>query len=188
MSIFSSETYANRTIRAAQIITAALALGLTAFASIAIMLGTSAQVQPQAPQPQAAPRNLPLVSILGLVFTVIVVGAREVVAPQTVRRARLQIARGTYTPMGRAGAKAQLPPDAKDADRFLSVFMAQHVLRAAMAEGPAFFTLIAFIVDRQWWVLIVPSCMLALIAMSFPGRDRVESWVTHQLELLSLER
>jgi hypothetical protein len=187
MSLFSSEPYARRTTRNAQVITIALMTGLATFAAIVMVLSLS-QGQNAPAQPPAAPANLPIVSLLAVIFSVGVLGAREVIVPQMVKQWRRRIAAGQGAPVGGMSGGIRLPETANDADQLLALFVMQHILKGAMAEGPALFALISFMVERQWWVLIVPFVSLALLAMAFPTRGAVERSVQHQLELTSLEQ
>jgi hypothetical protein len=176
MSPFSSEEFARGVIRIVQIIVAALAMGMICFAAVAIF-----QRIPNPPQQDA------LIAYLAAGFAPMMLFVRAIVGTSTVNRSRKNIAAG-IRPLNPPAAGSQLPANFTGGDQFLFVFQQKTIIESALVEGAAFFNLIAFLTEGQWWSLAVAGVLLAVLLVPFPTYDRVENWVRYQLELLELER
>lgn len=61
-------------------------------------------------------------------------------------------------------------------------FQVRLIIRLALLEGGVFFALIAYLVERQWPALAAAVVLMALMAASFPTRDRLETWINERGE------
>jgi hypothetical protein len=57
------------------------------------------------------------------------------------------------------------------------VYQTLLIIACALCEGPGFFCLIAYLVERQPLALGGAAVAAALIAIRFPTTERVRSWV-----------
>lgn len=143
-------------IRTSQIITVALIAGVVIFALAAQLL------LPDGPAPQ------PFIAWIALAFAVPLIALRYVI-PGMLVKASLKDARqniGHFTPN-------QLRP----------VFQTRLILGLAMLEGAAFFNLVAYLLERQWFSMAAAGVLVLLMVMMFPTLNQYENWV-HEFELL----
>ena len=180
---FSSEEHARRVVRVVQIIVASLATGLIVFAGIAMSLRMNQQQQ-QPPQQQQQPQD-DFLAYFAVGFAVVMLGVRRIVGSSTVTRHRKNIAAGTAVIPGPGRAPLS---SATDGDRLLFAFQQKTIIESAMVEGPAFFTVIAYLITGEAWLLGVGAVLLAALIVLFPTYERVEDWVKYQLELLEIEK
>ena len=67
------------------------------------------------------------------------------------------------------------------------VFQTRTIIEDAILEGAAFLTLIAFMMSKQWWLLGVTGGLLVLMAVFFPTRGRIESFINEQKQHIEFE-
>jgi hypothetical protein len=93
-----------------------------------------------------------------------------------------QIAAGTWKPPKNAETeeRAPLTDYPTDASKLLLVNQTRAIIATALLEGAAFFGLVAYLVEGQLFVLAVPGVVLALLALTFPARERVVQWAEVQ--------
>jgi hypothetical protein len=104
---------------------------------------------------------------------------------------RRNIAAGTWKP-----ASGQYPPGSpfgpeslqSDAGKLAFVYQTQFIIGAALNEGPAFFVLVAYMLEKNPIALGLAILLLVALAARFPTRLRVSSWIDRQQELLTQER
>jgi hypothetical protein len=176
MSSFSSEEYARGVVRTVQIIVAALAMGLIIFAGIVMSLRLNQPAQPLQDK---------ILQYFAIGFAVVMLAARRVIGSSTVARHRRNIAAGKGLVLGRGGVPL---PAATDGDRLLFVFQQKTIIESAMVEGPAFFTVVVYLITGEAWLLGIAAVLLAVLIVPFPTFDRVAEWVKYQLELIELEK
>jgi hypothetical protein len=68
------------------------------------------------------------------------------------------------------------------------IYQRRHLLRLAMLEGAALLAIVFFLLTTETWLLGVAAVPIALMAASFPWRERVELWLQEQLHLLETRR
>jgi len=181
----SREQFRNGLVRTAQIIKAALVMGVMTFGAIVVFLS----LNPQAPAGDPAATPAPLViCYIGAGGAALMIVARVVVPNLIAASHRRQIAAGTWTTPSRHGNTNILPADATHADRLYPVYMIRMIVGDALLEGAAFFNLVAFMVEGQVWNAAIAGVLAFLIAVTFPTRSSVDGWVEQQLALLEMER
>jgi hypothetical protein len=70
----------------------------------------------------------------------------------------------------------------------LAIFQTRLIVRSALFEGPAFFALIAYILEGQWLALAIAGAMAVGIATGFPSVAGVEAWIEERRERIAAER
>jgi hypothetical protein len=148
-----------------RIIVGALTAGVVVFALIAIVTRALGSM----PLPPA----LPIISVVAAALGVMTLVARMVMLPAVTNAGRRQL----------LGAKDVTT------DQLLTVYQTRMIIGAALMEGPAFLFLMAYLTEGIPWALVGGLLFGALMAfMNFPTRERVDSWLALQRELLEQER
>jgi hypothetical protein len=162
-------------LRGMRIIVVALVMGVVAFSLIALLSSGGAK-----------PDRQPIVSFMGLFFAAVMFVAREVVSKFIVASARKKIASGGWQSPQQAAR--QVSEEATLEEKFLFTYRIRLIVRAVPLEGAAFFNLIAFMMDHEWWSFAIAAVFAAINLSTFPSRDGLLSWIDQQIELLALEQ
>jgi hypothetical protein len=135
--------------RISQIIAGALIMGVVTFACVASFVA------------QGEPAKSPMIAFLGIGLAAMAVVVRFIVPTIIVN-----------------GGKARLK-EASDAERMsqlAGLYQTKMIVGMAVLEGAAFFNLIAYIIEKQFWSYGVVALLLAVMAISFPSQGQFESW------------
>lgn len=62
------------------------------------------------------------------------------------------------------------------------VYTTRNIVRMAILEGAAFFCLVAYQIEHQWWTVAVAAVLWLWMLVSFPTLGRVEQWCREQFE------
>lgn len=168
-------TVRQHVVRRAQITRAMLMMGVVIFVGVAVVTA------------MGKPPKEPVMALIAAGFAVLATVARAIVVPLVIATQRRKIARAMQLP-------ATEHEGAADANEVIEkqLYMVWQInkliLEAAILEGAAFFNLVAYIEERQWWSLAVAGSLLASMAASFPTRRRGEDWIRIQSELIELDR
>jgi len=73
-------------------------------------------------------------------------------------------------------------------EELVPLFQTKLITAGALLEGGAFFNLIAFLIEKQWWSFGIALVLLMGIVLKFPTASQIENFVRHQTELTGLER
>ncbi len=65
----------------------------------------------------------------------------------------------------------------------VTMFQTKLIIEMALLEGAAFFALVAYMLERQLWLLTVPAVLLLLMALNFPTSTRLDRWLAEQEQL-----
>jgi hypothetical protein len=65
-------------------------------------------------------------------------------------------------------------------ERDCYIYQMQLIIALAMLEGAAFLNLIACMIEHNWWSLAIAGGVVAIMAVQFPTRTRVEQWIETQ--------
>lgn len=191
--------------RTLQIIIFAMVTGLAVFLGIVIFLGPGvagrkapAPAPAPAPVPAAAPGApaaapaapevkpmLPVLTVAAFTFAVVLVPLSLLVPRLVSESARRQIAATKGQP---GKAPPGVPAPTSDAGRLLATYQIQKIIGAALNEGPAFFALIAYMMEGTAVALGLALALIVGVALRFPQRAQVTQWVDAQLERLTLDR
>ncbi len=159
-------------LRTARLVVVALVAGVAAFAVFAVMRGI-----------QQEPADDATVSMVMALMGVMIIVSWFFVPSQVVNQARRGIAAGTWPPPHQA---AQAPTT--DAGKLGALFVTKTIVGASLLEGGAFGNLIAFMLEGQWYSLVLAAVLLLGIVLAFPVEFLVVGWVEDQLKQIELER
>ena len=169
-----------------QIIVGALIMGVAIFMATAIVIGQTR------PPPTAAGGAPPIFLYVGAGMIAMIFIARAVVLKAMIGNALRGIARGTWQPLQ---GRIPLPPDEAaflaqngDAGKLLQLFRMKSIVGAALYETPAFFLIIAYIVERRVESLVLALVPLAALALQIPTATGVSHWVGEQLQAIEQMR
>lgn len=135
--------------RICQIIASALMAGVMIFAGVAFFIAKG-----DGPQ-------LPMLSLMAVGFAGVATVMRFVVPMVIVN-----------------GGKRQLNQSSGDEQRSLlaGLYQTKMIVGMAVLEGAAFFNLVAYITEKQFWSYGVVAFLLGVMAISFPSQGQFESW------------
>jgi hypothetical protein len=174
-------------IRSRVFVVATLVGGLVFFLAIVLYLNA----QPRGPargQQAIGAEPAPLLSYLAIAFAVASVPASILVPQLMAASQRRSIAKGAWTPPPQRSGTAPTLNPTSDAGKLASVYITTLIIGAAMNEGAGFFANMAYLLERQQWVLIVAVLLIVGVALRFPTRDRIDRWIEAQLEQLEMDR
>jgi hypothetical protein len=125
------------------------------------------------------PPPTPLVTYLALGFSAVLLATHRRILKQVETNARKRIAR-------QAGESVDaLIPEVGD---LYGVYQSSRIIAAALLEGPAFFCLIAYLIEGQWISLVTAVILLIGLLLLFPSVSGVTRWIMDQQELIRQER
>ena len=135
--------------RICQIIAGALVTGVVVFATVAFVIA------------KGEPAKSPMISLMGAGMAVMMVVARFIVPMVIVN-----------------GGKPQLKQSSGDEQRSLlaGLYQTKMIVGMAVLEGAAFFNLMAYIMEKQFWTYGVVAFLLGVMAISFPSQGQFEGW------------
>jgi hypothetical protein len=162
-------------LRTMRIIVIALAMGILTFLVVAVVIRLQNPNQP-VPDP-------PIITLTALGFAGLQLVLQAVVPNRMAAGVRRRIAAGQWPP---PGMRASVPAD--DVGKLCILYQVRLILGAALAEGAAFFLLIAYLMEGQIISLAAAGVMLALVLARFPIRSGLEGWLSDQQEQLRQER
>ncbi len=68
------------------------------------------------------------------------------------------------------------------------LYQKRHIIALALLEGVAMASIVCFMLTTELWLLALSSLPIAMMAASFPWKERVELWVQEQSHLLDMGR
>lgn len=146
-----------------RIIHLALALGCLVFAVVALY---------QRQQPRAVPPPpSPMVSYVGIAFTVAAGLAYLVVPGMLLGGWRRRLARGEQT----------------ETD-YWNLLQTHFIVGAALLEGTVFFQLVAYLTEGQPWTLGIALFFWLLLLLKFPTESGARRWIETQRDQVELLR
>ena len=160
-------------VRPLRLITIGLMIGILIIAGVMIYLvqGPNQGV----PIIQGA---VPVISIVAVALMVAGIGL-GLLLPKLFSKAML---RQMLDANPKAGAPTTL------ADRLMSMWYGQVLIRSATWEAPAIFAVIAYFLEAQPFVLAVPVRTVLLLLFFFPTSARLRAWLDEQEQQLRVLR
>lgn len=145
-----------------QIVTIAVLIGGVAIVTIFYALGANGQ----------GPNDLPLLSYIAAGLL-----AMQSAAAMIVPRTMVNVA------LPRLASQ----PPGQDEDRLFNLRQTTHIIAVALLESAVLFAAIAFYIERQEWALLLAIAGIISIALRFPTKADVESWIElHERRLAEL--
>jgi hypothetical protein len=160
------------TVRTAQIILAALAMGVVTF-GVVVVFG-----MPGGQGGQGSTLTLLAVCVAGADL-VLCLWVPNLVAAANRRK----IAAGTWQSAANRG-----PVPDTDAGKLAMIYQVKMIVGAAMLEGGCFLALSAYMLERQVPSLVAAAVLLVALLAHFPMYGRVEAWIEEQLRRVEDER
>jgi hypothetical protein len=128
--------------------------------------------------------SIPLLSIVSLVLLAsnlpLALTLRGLLAKQGLRK----IASETWKPPQGVDKAAF----ASDTSKLMAVYQTCTIVAFALLEGAGLFGCIAFLIEGQYFVLLVPGVVLLMLGANFPLEGRVRAWLSLQAERLDAMR
>lgn len=121
----------------------------------------------------APPPDVPMLTYVAFLFALPLVLAALVV-PRIIEGAAIKNAAKNAT--------------GSEVGALLNIFQQRLIVRSALFEGPAFFALVAYMVEGQWPMLVVAGVMALGIATGFPSVSGVQAWLEERRERIAAER
>ncbi len=87
----------------------------------------------------------------------------------------------------RAASRAPVPTQ-YDVPQLLAVWQASTLMRAALCEGPAILSFIAFLLNADYAALAIGVVMVAILATGIPSEASARRWLDQALEDLERKR
>jgi hypothetical protein len=166
-------------LRAMQIITIALILGVVFFVVVALVITAN---QPPAGGPPVV-GDIPIVTLLACVFFLLQAGMSFFVPTVMEQQLLRQIVTGAFPPA------AQVPPEGRtDAGSLLALRQTSLIVGLALIEGACFFGGVAYIVERHYLGLLVAGLGVGLILTRFPTEASIRQWLEAKKEELARAR
>jgi len=135
--------------RISQIIAGALMMGVVVFACVAFFIAKG----------DGPP--FPVISLMAIGFAAVATVMRFVMPAIIVN-----------------GGKAQLKQAAADEKPMVlaGLYQTKIIVVMAVLEGAAFFNLVAYMMEQQFWSYGAVAFLLGVMAISFPSQGQFESW------------
>ena len=164
----SSTASPENTLRAMQLLTVVLTAGPITFgvAAVFLALGEEPRVEPYWAYAALAG------TALGILAWLVVPGAVAKAGRQRLRQLE--------------GTPQEVEQQRRTA--LYQLYLTRQLVGLALLEGVAMLIITFFILSVQLWLLALSSLPIALMAASFPWRERVELWVQEQAYLLDMNR
>lgn len=65
----------------------------------------------------------------------------------------------------------------------IGLYVTRLIIGYAVLEGAAFFNLIAYLLEGNWWSLAIAAALVALMLAAYPTRARIRQWVEDREQL-----
>ena len=140
-------------IRISQFVCAAMVTGVLVFMIVALLIGHGAN-------PVAAGKSsiIPLFAVLVAVNNVVML---YLISGFVVKSMTKTMNAEQFT---------------ERSPKLAGIFQVRMIIRVALLEGAAFFNLIEYLIDRQWWSVAVAGVLIAIMLMNFPTMNQFDGW------------
>jgi preprotein translocase subunit SecY len=151
---------------AMQIIAFALIQGVVVFGIVAVVMGLNRE-----------PGD-PFITYIAAGFGALMIVMRLVVPPIIANSMVGRLCRET------SGLNEPGQRDDERRRQLTAIYQSTMIIGMAFLEGAAFFNLVAYLSEVSPISLVVAGILLALMALAFPSRSRVETWIDDQMRML----
>jgi hypothetical protein len=150
-----------------QIIVGALALGIVNFLLVIVFA-----IKPQAQQNPIGQSLMTYLAVAGAVLAVLASIFIPFLLAAPMRKSALDAS---------AGSKATGSKDETNIGPLAQMYQTQLIVRCALIEGAAFFSLVAYMLEGQTTALATAGVLLLILLAHFPTRSRLEAWIESEL-------
>ncbi|MDR3622493.1 MAG: hypothetical protein P4L85_24290 [Paludisphaera borealis] len=182
MSIVDDPESVQKVTRTSQIIVGAMTMGVIVFLALVFFIGEIAKP----PGGDQELLGVPIMTLMGTVMGAVCLAASFFVPKLVVDGGLRGLAKSGASPTTKPGSK-QVDP-AAEAAQLMPLFQTQLIIGSALAEGPAFFASLAFMMEHHYLALGVAGVMLAALIARFPTADSVNGWLDENLGRLEQKR
>ena len=149
-------------VRTMQIIVGALAIGVVNFLAVVIWIALSSN------DPAVDP---PRLTYAAIGVAILAFAASALLAMFLAGRLKQELA--NTSPIAGGGVR--------DFRRYAGVYQTLLIIRCAILEGAAFFSLVSFMVEHHIGGVVLAMLLLLAILVQFPTMSRLESWIENEL-------
>jgi hypothetical protein len=164
-------TFLARATLTMQIIVGSLAAGVVMFSAVTLVLAT------QQPKPVA---DTPLLTYMSIVAAPVAILAALTIPGFLVRSQRQPILAGKPTLRAGSIGGSPLPEAEQSLGPYIGGYQTALIVRSAILEGAAFFSLMAFMLEGQTASLVAVGVLFLFILSGVPTRSRVEEAIERQ--------
>lgn len=166
-------------VRTAQLIVAALLVGVIAFAAAALVIGP---LQPPPPPPPPTPGAAPMTGPFGTLDPLVVVLMALILGQFPVLIfLGVALAKQAAAMAGRLASE----PDTRD-QALARLWLNAAILRAALAEGAGLFGAVILMVSGDRLGLIGVGFAVIVLMAIMPSRGRLENWIHRAVQTAAL--
>ncbi len=132
-----------------RIISGALIMGVVIFACVAFFVA------------KGEPAKSPMLALIGAGMAMMAVVVRFIVPTIIVNAGK---------------ARLKEASDADQMSQLAGLYQTKMIVGMAVLEGAAFFNLVAYISEKQFWTYGVVAFLVGVMAISFPSQGQFENW------------
>jgi hypothetical protein len=178
------------TARICQVLVGSLMAGVIVFLTITTIISTGDGGAKNPVAGAAAGKNQPLLTYLAAGFSGSAVVLSFILPGLMVAQSRKRLAQENEA--GLADARTGVPDTSVRAlnefSNLAMLYRTQLIVGSALAEGAAFFAIIAYLLEQQPIALAMALVALGAIAVRFPTPGRISDWIERQREQVLIDR
>jgi hypothetical protein len=163
--------YLARATRTMQIIVGALAGGVLSFLCVVLVLGQ---------QQAGPPLGESMLTYMSVVTAIVALVVAMIFPGIVIRGQRQAILAGKPTLKAGSIGGPPLPEAERELGPLVAGYQTALIVRSAILEGPAFFCLMAYLLERQTLSLVGAGMLLVFLLGGFPTRSKVEDAIVSE--------
>jgi hypothetical protein len=167
-------------VRIQKIIVAALGMGCIAFLAIALVVASQKQ-----------PMAQPMLSYIALAFLATGIVPWIIMPGMIVSQGRKKIFQEQIQPYSQIisnNPEEKKEKETQIAISLLGLYQTKKIIACALLEGPAFFLIIAYMLEGSYLALVAAIVLIVMIFLQMPFTGIVNNWIENQLQLTFEER
>jgi hypothetical protein len=176
MSHADQDAALDAALKTMRIIVGALAVGVVNFLGIALFIRS---------QNAAAPPEVPILSWVAVGCTALALALHVFLPGWVTKHLRQKLVQGKVPPVRINPAFAALP---NQLGFLMGIYQTQMLVGAALVEGASFLSLIAYLLEGEWFSLLLAGLLLVVLIAKFPSHAGFALWLERQRELIEQER
>ena len=163
-----------KAVRPLQIVIIAMSVGVLAFLAVTIVL--PANISSRLP-------NFPILTYLAIGLTLIQLIARKLILKVTLEKTLRALAQGTTPSISPKATpfSAKFLQENKEFGVLYVAFVKRTILGAALIEGPAFFSVAVYLIERNPVALVLAVLLALRVTYQMPSASKMKTWLRTQL-------